>query len=90
MDNRYKYILSTIEKEYTVDMVLRESETVMITSYIKNNGGNKIVLIVGKNLNENVLKRLIGDKSAFLPEIYDVCSDGDETLVLEEYIAVRR
>mgnify|MGYP002623639346 CR=1 FL=1 len=87
MNERYRYILSTLEKEYTVDTVFRENENSRIVSYLSNeNESNRIVLIVTRTGNESVLKKLIGEENGFLPQIYDYCVDGDETVILEQFI----
>lgn len=87
MNERYKYILTTIENEYDVDTVLRENERVRISSYTKKSDDKaRIVLISAKGLNEAVLKKLIGESNKHLPQIYDVCSSDEDTVILEEYI----
>ena len=88
MNERYRYILSTLETDYEIDTVFRENENSRIVSYVnKQNEKNKVVLIVTKTNNENVLKKLVGEKNGHLPEIYDYCTDENETLILEQYIA---
>ena len=87
MNDRYKYILSTLENKYTVDAVFRENEKSRIVSYAdKENEANKIVLIVTAMNKDSVLKKLIGVSCDYLPKVYDYCTDGEETLILEEYI----
>lgn len=88
MNERYKYILSALERAYTADTVFRETENSRIVSYVSNeNESNKVVLIVSRSKNEAVLKKLIGVRHAHLPQIYDFCVDGDETVILEQFIA---
>ena len=88
MNVKYKYILTTIENEYDVDTVLRENEKVRISSYVKKSDDKaRIVLIVAYGLNESVFRKLIGESNKHLPDIYDICTDGDDTVILEEYIA---
>ena len=88
MNEKYKYILKTLEEEYTADTVFRENEKSRIVSYTGNNDeGNKVVLIVAHVNNAAVFKKLVGEKHAHLPVIYDYCIDGDETVILEQFVA---
>ena len=87
MNERYKYILHTLDTAFAVDTVFRENENNRIVSYVNNENGNKVVLIVTASNNETVLKRLVGEHNRHLPDIYDYCVDGDETVILEQYVA---
>ena len=87
MNDVYRYILNTLEQKYTVDSVFRENENCRVVSYYnKENENNKVVLIVSGINNGNVFKSLLGEKNSHLPEIYDYCIDGDETVILEQFI----
>lgn len=87
MNEKYKYILKTLEKSYTADTVFRENEKSRIVSYTGNsNGSNKVVLIVTRTNSEAVLKKLVGEKHACLPEIFDYCINDGETVILEQFI----
>lgn len=86
MNEKYKYILKTLENEYEQETVLRENEKIRIVSFSSKSNGNKVVLIVGKQLNEAVLQKFILFSDDYLPEVYDVCSADDETLILEQFI----
>lgn len=87
MNEKYKYILKTLEKSYTADTVFRENEKSRIVSYTGNsNGSNKVVLIVTRTNSEAVLKKLVGEKHAYLPEIFDYCINDGETVILEQFI----
>lgn len=90
MEDRYKYILSVIENEYAADAVLRQTDTVRIASYVHKASGKRILLIVAEGQDSDTVKSLIGTKCRNVPEIYDVCTNGDETLIIEEFITGTR
>ena len=90
MEDRYKYILSVIENEYDADAVLRQTDTVRIASYVHKASEKRILLIVAEGQDSDTVKSLIGTKCRNVPEIYDVCTNGDETLIIEEFITGTR
>ena len=90
MEDRYKYILSVIENEYAADAVLRQTDTVRIASYVHKASEKRILLIVAEGQDSDTVKSLIGTKCRNVPEIYDVCTNGDETLIIEEFITGTR
>lgn len=86
MNTLMTYIENGIsENFYKLDTV-RKSGVNKIEIYRHNQTGKKLVKIESENRNENVFRKLIGIKSEYLPEIYDVCTAEEKTIILEEYI----
>lgn len=66
--------------------IIRQNSVNKIELYRHKKTKKKLVKIESKNKNENIFRKLIGIKSEYLPEIYDVCISEEKIVVLEEYI----
>lgn len=81
------YFEKSLAENFENPVIIRENGSNKIESYRHRKTGKILVKIESENRNENVFRKLIGIKSEYLPEIYDVCSDEEKVIILEEYIS---
>lgn len=81
----YKWLDEVIESEYNIEKVLKRKEDYSII-LVKNkiNGMNAVVRKYKGNC--DVYKVLKGIEHVNLPVVYEAVSDGENSLVIEEYI----
>ncbi len=80
------YVEKNLSENFDNLGIIKENSVNKIELYRHKKTQKKLVKIESENRNENVFRKLIGTKSEYLPEIYDVCTAEEKTIILEEYI----
>lgn len=81
----YNWLMNVIDNEYIRYRVLNTTE--MANTYIMlNKHTNKKVILKHINYKNPVYSKMLDIKSKYLPEIFEVVYNENETVVLEEYI----
>ena len=81
----YDWLESVIEKEYCVEKIIKVTEDKSI-ALMKNNRNSERVLVRKYMGSSAVYKALTKINHINLPIVYEAVSDGDKSLVVEEYI----
>lgn len=86
-DNGLKsYISEALNDNYKKLITVKESEKSKIYIYEQNGTSNKLILRYSSNRNDDVFKELRKIRCNNIPKIYEVCSDDNCVITLEEYI----
>ena len=80
------YINRMLKTEYTQLSVLKQTEDSSITVYTNNESGKKLVIICSPNRNDHIYRTLRGKENPNTACIYDVSSEDDCVVVLEEFV----
>lgn len=80
------YIEASIDEKFEREAVIRKTETSRVYLYRHKESGKRIIQRHSKNRNDDVYRILRNKRLCSLPQIYEVCSDDDWLMVLEEYI----
>ena len=81
----FDFLLSNIEKEYSLVRVLKESDRGSVSLLRHRSRGGRYIFRLFDG-NAEVYKKLIGFECPALPRIYDAAEKDGRTAVLEEYI----
>lgn len=81
----YKWFSEILDKLFELLKVLKESERSKVSLIRHRSTGTKFILRSFTG-DPDVYRMLVSFSSAYLPTVYEVASDGDRNLVLEEYI----
>ena len=82
----YTWLEEALQKEFVLVRLLKQSERGTI-ELIRHRSGNQKFILRRFHGNAEVYRRLLGYTCPNLPEIYEVASDGDCNLLIEEYIS---
>lgn len=82
----YNFLIDCLKKEYAVVQTIREDEEKSLLKVRHQNGGEYFFVRMFKG-DPVVYRKLLKKKSLYLPEIYEVASDENRVLVIEEFIA---
>lgn len=80
------YIEASIDEKFEREAVIRKTEASRVYLYRHKESGKRIIQRHSKNRNDDVYRILRNKRLCNLPQIYEVCSDDDWLMVLEEYI----
>lgn len=81
-----KYIDETLDKKYTYDGIISETDDSSISLFTHIDTQQKLLKITSQNMNDDVFRAIKGRTNDNLPMIYEVCSAEGYFFVLEEYI----
>lgn len=82
----YSYIEKNIEEHYEKSITLKSTKASEVIVYVHKGTAKKLILRRSKVRNDDVYRTLKGSHFEHIPTVYEVCSDGDDLVVLEEYI----
>jgi len=80
------YIFENLKSEYEKIRTLKSTDKSKIELYSENGSDNKLVVICSKIRNDHVYRALRGKVHPNIATVYDVSSEEEYVLVLEEYI----
>lgn len=80
------YIESSLGSLFEKEQALREDENSGVFVYKHKSSEKRLVLRRSTIRNDEVYRVLRGKQNEHLPAVYEVCTDGENMLVLEEYI----
>ena len=80
------YIDTNLEKNYHKLATIKNTENSKIYLYQNNSNHQKLVKRVSKYRNDDVFRKIRNLNINNLMSIYEVCSDDDSLIVLEEFI----
>lgn len=80
------YIETSISNTFEREAIIKNSETSKVYLYRHPKSEKRIIQRYSKNRNDDVYRILRNKRLCSLPQIYEVCSDNDWLIVLEEYI----
>ncbi len=81
----YQWLVENLKEYYTFVKVLKKKDCGEVLLYKHNQVGNYVVVKKLKGIYP-AYERLLGVKQEYLPLIYEVCSNEEETIILEEFI----
>lgn len=87
VDNELKeYIENGLKNNFAKICTIKEEEQSKIYLYKHNNSGKQLIERISSNRNDDVFRILKNKEIKNLLKIYDVCTDDNGLIVLEEYI----
>lgn len=86
-DNDLKnYIYEVLSSQYEKLVTLKDSDKSKVYIYGQNGNSNKLILRCSSNRNDDVFRELRKIRCKNIEKIYEVCSDDNCVITLEEYI----
>ncbi len=79
------WVLNNIKENYKVVSIIKSNDNVKITR-LRNEVFSKDIVMREFKGSGDTYRKLLSTKHINLPEIYEVCTDGDNCTVLEEFI----